>query len=138
MYQPDEHRRASRPTARLLRSCSIARANVRCTISSPSTRRSCIPSHMHDTSSRRAFSKCPYPLDITRTLIALDRLLLSPTTHITRCMHFQEIFTYFLFYFPPLPSLALKVLESERTEQKRFATIIYMLAAWLSNKIISR
>lgn len=76
LYQPDEHltERVSRLITRLLRLCSIAYAKRSLhNLSFPSTRRLCIPSHMHyNASSQRAFSKCPRRLR-ARILIALDR-----------------------------------------------------------------
>jgi len=104
------NRMSTRVTARLLRSCSIARANVRCTISFPSTCRSCIPSYMHhDALSQRVFSKRPHRLR-ARTLMALNRSVLNPTTH-TQDVRISRKLTYFLFYFLLLLNLGLKIVE---------------------------
>ena len=84
--------KCSRPTAtaRLLRLCSIARANVRCTISSLSTRRSCIPSHMHHNAlSQRAFSKCPHRLR-ARTLMARNQSVLNVRRRVHKMYAFRR------------------------------------------------
>lgn len=97
-YQPDEHRRASRPTARLLRSCSIARANVHCTISFPSTHRSC---------TSRVTCTMIHHRDVQVASSTRVNFMTPVGLKLARYMHLEKIYVLF-FIFSPLLNLRIE------------------------------